>query len=122
MKGAFRRRLWGFHGRRCLLEVLHISRHGAAKNRCCSRICGVARKFRINVGKYSDIKGSESTDSDLSTVPTGCCKLRICVLRTVRLVEFSINLERRKWSDEPLTMGTRIVHIKECIHRRAERF
>ncbi|GBM30425.1 hypothetical protein AVEN_105381-1, partial [Araneus ventricosus] len=35
------------------------------------------RTFQRNVGKCSDIKGSESTDGDISTVPTGCCRLRM---------------------------------------------
>ncbi|GBO32912.1 hypothetical protein AVEN_161285-1 [Araneus ventricosus] len=61
------------------LEVPLISRRGTAKHRCCSRICGVTRTFRRNVGKCSDIKGSESMDGDLGIVPTGCFRLCMCL-------------------------------------------
>ncbi|GBM31177.1 hypothetical protein AVEN_242595-1 [Araneus ventricosus] len=36
------------------------------------KCCGEARTWR-DIGKYSDIKGSESANGDLSAVPTGYC-------------------------------------------------
>ncbi|GBN15627.1 hypothetical protein AVEN_51241-1 [Araneus ventricosus] len=56
-----------------------LVRRGPTKFRCCSSVCGMARKFRRIVGKCSDIKGRESMDGDLSTVPTGFCIL--CIRR-----------------------------------------
>ncbi|GBN94042.1 hypothetical protein AVEN_175590-1 [Araneus ventricosus] len=58
---------------RTLLEVRLISSHVTAKNCCCCRVCRVARTFRRSVGKCSDIEESESTDADLSAIPTGGC-------------------------------------------------
>ncbi|GBM99239.1 hypothetical protein AVEN_63966-1 [Araneus ventricosus] len=45
-----------------LPKELAVSRRGTAKG--LSRVCGVVQTFRRNVGKYSDIKGRESTDGD----------------------------------------------------------
>ncbi|GBL90224.1 hypothetical protein AVEN_130339-1 [Araneus ventricosus] len=71
--------------RRPLLEIRLFSRRGTSKNHFCSRVCGMARTFRRNVNKSSDIKGSKSTDRDLSTVPTGCCRLGLwkCTARRI---------------------------------------
>ncbi|GBM98142.1 hypothetical protein AVEN_58990-1 [Araneus ventricosus] len=62
---------------RSLLEVCLPS--WDRKEACCSRVCGMARTFRRNVSKCSDVKRSESSDGDLSDVLTGCC--RLCMRR-----------------------------------------
>ncbi|GBN29107.1 hypothetical protein AVEN_151696-1 [Araneus ventricosus] len=48
-----------------------ITCRGTAKDRCCSRVCGMARTFQGYVGNCSD--------GDLSTVPMGYC--RFCMRR-----------------------------------------
>ncbi|GBM24997.1 hypothetical protein AVEN_50340-1 [Araneus ventricosus] len=58
--------------RRSLSEVRLMSCHGTAKNPCCSRVLEMTRPLRRNFRKYSDIRGCNSMDGYLSTVPTVC--------------------------------------------------
>ncbi|GBN09029.1 hypothetical protein AVEN_30638-1 [Araneus ventricosus] len=53
-----------------LSKVRLISRHGNSKIHCCSWVSRMARSVRC-----SHIKARESTDRDLSKVPTDCCCL-----------------------------------------------
>ncbi|GBM98911.1 hypothetical protein AVEN_151470-1 [Araneus ventricosus] len=58
-----------------LSEVRLFSPRGTAKNRFCSTVFGVARSSGELLVNARTSKASESTDRNLSAVPTGYCRL-----------------------------------------------
>ncbi|GBM15398.1 hypothetical protein AVEN_199654-1 [Araneus ventricosus] len=76
-----------------ILHQQHTPCFGTAKNLCCSRVSGVTLTLRENVGKFSDTKGSESTDGDLSTGLFRSAMWEYCVWSHSRP---EINQQRRR--------------------------
>ncbi|GBM86396.1 hypothetical protein AVEN_271686-1 [Araneus ventricosus] len=54
---------------------IRISRYGNAKNCSCSRVFCMSGLFREMSVNARTSKNMESTDRDLSTIPTDCCRL-----------------------------------------------
>ncbi|GBN49394.1 hypothetical protein AVEN_193857-1 [Araneus ventricosus] len=62
-----------------LVRVMPYHPSWDRKESFCLKVCEVVRSFRGNVRKCFEIKETESTDGDISTVSTGCC--RLCMRR-----------------------------------------